>query len=82
MDAFLGILGLIFFAAIIGGIAYLQYKTNFYWKMVGRAKWRDLQPQVQNIRDIYDRTTGEGKKINWIEKNITKSVKKSFDVSK
>ena len=82
MDTLLGILGLVFFAAIIGGIAYLQYKTNFYWKMVGRAKWRDLQPQLQNIRDIHDRTTGAGKKINWIEKNVTKSVKKSFDGSK
>ena len=35
-----------------------------------------------NIRDIHDRTTGVGKKINWIEKNVTKSVKKSFDDSK
>lgn len=82
MDTLLGILGLVFFATIIGGIAYLQYKTNFYWKMVGRAKWRDLQPQLQNIRDIHNRTTGAGKKINWIEKNVTKSVKKSFDGSK
>lgn len=78
----LGILGLVFLAVIIGGIAYLQYKTNFYWKIVGRTKWRELQPQIQNIRDIYDRATGAGKKINWIEKNLTKSVKKSFDSSK
>ena len=76
------IIGLILLVAIIGGLAYLQYKTNFYWKMVGRAKWRDLQPQLQNIRDIHDRATGSGKKINWIEKNLTKSVKKSFDNSK
>lgn len=82
MDTFLGILGLILLVAIIGGIAYLQYKTNFYWKMIGRAKWRELQPKLQNIRDIHDRTTGAGKKINWIEKNLTKSVKKSFDGSK
>lgn len=76
------IVGLILLAAIIGGIAYSQYKTNFYWKMVGYAKWRDLQPQLQNIRDIHERATGAGKKINWIEKNLTKSVKKSFDSSK
>lgn len=82
MDTFFGILGLILFAAIIGGIVYLQYKTNFYWKRVGKAKWRELQPQLQNIRDIHDRTTGVGKKINWIEKNVTKSVKKSFNGSK
>lgn len=82
MDTFLGIWGVILLAAIIGGITYLQYKTNFYWKMVGRAKWRKLQPQLQNIRYIHDRTTGIGKKINWFEKNITKSVKKSFKCSK
>jgi len=82
MDTFLGILGLILLMAIVGGMAYLQYKTNIYWKMVGRAKWRELQPQLQNIRNIHDRITGAGKKINWIEKNLTKSVKKSFDSSK
>lgn len=77
MDTFLGILGLILLVAIVGGIVYIQRKTNFYWKMVGRAKWRKLQTQLQNIRDIHDRATGAGKKINWIEKNLTKSVKDS-----
>ena len=82
MENVLEILSLALLAAIIGGIAYLQYKTNFYWKMVGRTKWRELQPQLKNIREIHDRTAGTGKKINWIEKNVTKSVKKSFDASK
>lgn len=82
MENVLEILSLALLAAIIGGIAYLQYKTNFYWKMVGRTKWRELQLQLKNIREIHDRTAGTGKKINWIEKNVTKSVKKSFDASK
>ena len=82
MDTAIIVLVLIVIAAIAGGLVYLQYKTNFYWKLVGRSKWRELQPQLQNIRDIHDRTTGAGKKINWIEKNVTKSVKKSFDGSK
>ena len=82
MDSFLVILVLVLVVAIIGSIAYWLYKTNFYWKMVGRTKWRELQPHLNNIRDIHDRTTGVGKKINWIEKNVTKSVKKSFDDSK
>ena len=82
MNTIFGIMGAILVIAVISGIAYLQYKTNFYWKMVGKAKWRELQPQIRNIRDIHDRTSGTGKKINWIEKNLTKSVKKSFDSSK
>lgn len=82
MDTAIIVLVLIVIAAVTGGLGYLQYKTNFYWKLVGRSKWRELQPQLQNIRDIHDRTTGAGKKINWIEKNVTKSVKKSFDGSK
>ena len=82
MEDVLEIFSLALLAAIIGGIAYLQYKTNFYWKMVGRTKWRELRPQLKNIREIHNRTAGTGKKINWIEKNVTKSVKKSFDASK
>lgn len=82
MDSFLGILVLVLVVALIGSLAYWLYKTNFYWKMVGRTKWRELQPHLNNIRDIHDRTTGVGKKINWIEKNVTKSVKNSFDNSK
>ena len=82
MNSVLGILALILIVAIIGGLLYLQYKTNFYWKIVGRSKWRTLQPQLKNIREIHDRTTGVGKKINWVEKNLTKTVKKSFDSSK
>lgn len=82
MDSFLVILVLVLVVALIGSLAYWLYKTNFYWKMVGRTKWRELQPHLNNIRDIHDRTTGVGKKINWIEKNVTKSVKNSFDNSK
>lgn len=82
MDSFLAILVLVLAVVIIGGIVYWMYKTNFYWKMVGRTKWRELQPHLNNIRDIHDRTTGVGKKINWIEKNVTKSVKNSFVNSK
>lgn len=83
METVLRILGLALLVVIIGGgTAYLQYKTNFYWKMVGRTKWRELQPQLQNIRKIHDQTAGAGKKINWIERKVTKSVKKSFDASK
>ena len=82
MNTVSDILGLIVFAALIGGIAYLQFKTNIYWKLVGRAKWRELQPKIQNIKNIHDRTTGEGKKINWIDKNITKTAQKSFYSSK
>lgn len=76
------IIWLVIVGAIIGGIVYLQYNTNFYWKMVDRRKWRDLQPHLQNIKEIHDRATGYGKKINWFEKNVTKTVKKSFDHSK
>lgn len=76
------ILGLIVLAAIIGGVAYLQHKTNFYWKIVGKQKWRELQPKLQTIRDIHDRTTGVGKKYNWVQKNITKTPRKDFDVCK
>lgn len=83
MDIFWGILGLIFL--VVGG-AYLQYKTNIYWKMVGRAKWRKLQPQLRNIKDIHDQITGAGKKINGIKKiclNFTKKkISKSFYSSK
>lgn len=82
MNNFFGILVVVFFVAILSGIAYLQYKTNFYWKLIGKKRWRELQPKIQTIKDIHDRTTGVGKKINWLEKNITKSVKKSFDSSK
>ncbi|MDT3843372.1 MAG: hypothetical protein LIV11_02165 [Bacillota bacterium] len=82
MDVVSCVLGVILFATIIGGLAFLQHKTNFYWKMVGRKKWRELQPELEKIRDIHDRTTGEGKKINWIEKKVTKSVRRSFDKSK
>lgn len=82
MNTFLGIIKLLLLVVIVGGIAYLQYKTNIYWKMVGRVKWYKLQPQLQKIRNINDRITGVGKKINWIEKNLTKSVKKDFYSSK
>lgn len=51
-------------------IGYLQFKTNFYWKWVGICKWNKLQPDLKNIREINDRINGEGKKINWIQKNI------------
>lgn len=76
------IIVLIIIAAAIGVLAYLQYKTNFYWRFVQKSKWKELQPELQNIKNIHERTIGEGKKINWIEKNVTKSVKKSFDGSK
>ena len=82
MDTFFRILVLVLVVVIIGGLALWLYKSNFYWKMVGKTKWRELQPHLYNIRNIHDRTTGAGVKINWIEKNVTKSVKKSFDDSK
>lgn len=82
MDTFFRILVLVLVVVIIGGLAYWLYKSNLYWKMVGKTKWRELQPHLYNIRNIHDRTTGAGVKINWIEKNVTKSVKNSFDVSK
>lgn len=74
----MGILGLIFLVVIVGGIAYLQYKTNIYWKMVGRAKWRKLQPQLRNIKDIHDQITGAGKKINGIKKICLNFTKKRY----
>lgn len=76
------VIALIVVAVIAAGMAYFQYKTNFYWKCVARSKWKKLQPDIVKIREIHDRTTGAGKKINWIEKNVTKSVKKDFDRSK
>ena len=82
MSIYMDILLLFLFIAVAGGILYLQHRTDFYWKMIGRSKWRDLQPKLQNIREINARITGTGKKINWIEKNLTKSVRKSFDSSK
>ncbi len=81
MNTLVIVLGLILFSALIVGVVFLQYKTNFYWRIVGKIKWRDLQPELQNIRNIYDRTTGAGKKINLVE-NLTKSVKKSFESSR
>lgn len=34
MDTAIIVLVLIVIAAIAGGLVYLQYKTNFYWKLV------------------------------------------------
>ena len=82
MDNLIVIFIILGLAAIIGGIIYLQKKTNFYWKMVGRSKWRELQPEIQNIREIHERATGAGKKINWVDKKVFKSSQKSFDSSK
>ena len=73
---------LILTIVVIGGIVYLLYKTNFYWKFIGKLKWRDLQPKLHSIENIYRRINGEGKKISWFEKNVTKSVKKEFESSK
>lgn len=82
MNTVLIVLALILLVLIVIGVAYLQNKTHFYWKLVGKLKWSELQPQLDNIREIHDRTSGVGKKITWIEKNVTKSVKKSFESSK
>lgn len=74
--------GLIVLATIIGSFAYLQHKTNFYWKIVGKQKWRELQPKLQTIRDIHNRAAGEGKKYNWVQKNVTRTPRKKFDECK
>lgn len=73
---------LILFAAIAGGLAYLQYKTNLFWKIVQLYKWYELKPQLQEIKAIHARTVVDRKKINWVEKNITRSTKKKFDSDK
>ena len=49
MDIFKLILGV----AVLGGIVYLEYKTKFWWKFIGWWKWREVQPEVQNIKNIY-----------------------------
>lgn len=69
-------------AAIVFGAVNLQRKTNFYWKLVGKSKWKKLQSKIQNIRDIHDRMTGTGKKVSWIGKNLTKSPQKKLEKNK
>lgn len=75
------IIALVVAVAIVVGLLILQYKTNFYWKRIGKKKWEELQPHLEKIREIHDRATGAGRKIGWIERNLTKSVEKSFDES-
>jgi len=61
---------------------FINKKTNFYWILVAKQKWRELEPQVDTIMEINNRTLGDGKKIGFIDKNILKKSKKRFYASK
>ncbi len=74
----------ILFAAIgvFISLYFINKKTNFYWILVAKHKWRELKPQVDIIMEINNRTLGDGKKIGFIDKNISKKSKKRFHASK
>ena len=68
---------IIAFIAFIIGVFYIEHKTNIYWKMVGRKKWKELQPEIQTIKKINDET--KIKKVNWLNR---KAYKSKLDTSK
>lgn len=76
METFVTIVCLVVVASTIGAGVYWQYKTNFYWKFIGKIKWREVQADLENIEQI------NGQKISWLDKNLAKSTKKKFDASK
>ncbi len=56
-------------------------QNNFYWRLLGRVKWIWIQSDLDTIKNTYNRATGTGKKINLIEKHLTKKPQKDFEHS-
>lgn len=65
----------IILVGLVIAVILAYFHSKHYWKMVQSYRWRQLQPQIEIIDNIYSRTSGEGGKIGLFEKG---SVKKQL----